>query len=336
MQIHDRNRLNELRALPLDRKIGFTSARIAEWYNHFGGKVHVSFSGGKDSTVLLYLVRKLFPDVRAMFVDTGLEYPEIKDFVKTFENVDIVRPKKTFLQVIREYGFPVIGKEVAHYVYYARKGQGWASCALGVLESYITKNGKELAFRRGTRYDFTKYGFLVNAPFKIGDQCCAIMKKTPACKYAAEHGTFPMLATMTDESRMREKAWLQHGCNAFEAKYPISTPMAFWTEQDVLQYIKAMNIPICSCYGQIVGGGGNLHTTGCERTGCMFCMFGITHDKTPNRFQRMAYTHPKQYEYCIKKLGIGEVLDFLKVPYEPEPDLFPESFKTTTNKEPKQ
>ena len=95
-------RLKELQALPLERKVGFTAARIAEFYKAMDGKVVVSFSGGKDSTVLLYLVRKLFPDVKAVFADTGLEFPEIRDFVKTWDNVDWVKPEMPFNQVWRE------------------------------------------------------------------------------------------------------------------------------------------------------------------------------------------------------------------------------------------
>ena len=110
---HTKERLKELQALPLERKIGFTIARICEWYNHYDGKVYVSFSGGKDSTVLLDIARKLFPNIRAMFVDTGLEYPEIRESVKSHEHIDIRRPKMNFKQVIDEYGFPVISKEVA-------------------------------------------------------------------------------------------------------------------------------------------------------------------------------------------------------------------------------
>lgn len=68
--------------------------------------MYVSFSGGKDSTVLLDLVRSEYPNVKAVFVDTGLEYPEIRSFVKTFDNVEILKPKKNFKQVIQEYGYP--------------------------------------------------------------------------------------------------------------------------------------------------------------------------------------------------------------------------------------
>ena len=98
-QVHDAKRLLELQALPLERKIQISQARIIDWYKHYSGNVVVSFSGGKDSTVLLHLVRSLYPDVKAVFSNTGLEYPEIQRFVKSFDNVDIVTPKMRFDQL---------------------------------------------------------------------------------------------------------------------------------------------------------------------------------------------------------------------------------------------
>lgn len=119
--VHDAERLKELQSLPLERKIQISQARIIEWYNHWGGNVVVSFSGGKDSTVLLHLVRSIYPDVKAVFSNTGLEYPEIQKHVKSFDNVDIVVPKMRFDEVISTYGYPLIGKEVAEAIYYARR-----------------------------------------------------------------------------------------------------------------------------------------------------------------------------------------------------------------------
>ena len=109
-------------ALPLEQKILMTKTRIKEWVNYYGLEgVYVSFSGGKDSTVLLHIARSIYPDIKAVFVDTGLEYPEIRDFVKTFDNVDIIRPKMNFKQVLNKYGYPIISKEVSGCVYGAKK-----------------------------------------------------------------------------------------------------------------------------------------------------------------------------------------------------------------------
>lgn len=119
--VHDAKRLMELQALPLSRKIQITQTRIIEWYQRYNGQVCVSFSGGKDSTVLLHIARQIYPDIPAVFSNTGLEYASIQRFVKTWDNVDIVVPKMRFDEVISTYGYPLIGKEVAEAIYYARK-----------------------------------------------------------------------------------------------------------------------------------------------------------------------------------------------------------------------
>ena len=100
----------------LERKVQVTQTRIIEWYMKYNGNVFVSFSGGKDSTVLLDLARKIYSDIPAVFVDTGLEYPELRAFVKTKENVNWLRPKYSFTNIIEKYGYPVISKEIADCV----------------------------------------------------------------------------------------------------------------------------------------------------------------------------------------------------------------------------
>lgn len=117
--------LKMLQALPLEIKILKTQQRIREWVQFYGEDgVVVSFSGGKDSTVLLHLVRSLYPNVRAVFSDTGLEFPEIRNFVKTFDNVDWVRPKMTFGEIVTKYGYPLFSKEISNTIWYARKIRG--------------------------------------------------------------------------------------------------------------------------------------------------------------------------------------------------------------------
>lgn len=162
--------LKELQSLTLERKIQITQTRIVEWYLRYKGQAYVSFSGGKDSTVLLDLARRCFPDIEAVFVDTGLEYPEIREFVKTHDNVTILRPNMGFKDVIEKYGYPVISKEVANCVKGARGGG--KSRVLRIKGEMKDKDGNKSKFNQD------KYSYLMDAPFKISDDCCAVMKKS--------------------------------------------------------------------------------------------------------------------------------------------------------------
>ena len=307
MPVYTRQDLSIMQAWPLERKIRVTQAKILEWHHHYGGKIAVSFSGGKDSTVLLDLVRRAFPDVPAVFVDTGLEYPEIREFVKTVPNVTWLRPEMPFSKVLTTYGYPIISKDVARRIYYARQGSPWAIRHLNGLNADGTPS------KYNERYE--KWRFLLDAPFLISDRCCAVMKERPLHKYAREHHLYMILGTMASESVRRQSSYLKTGCNAYLKRDPTSQPMSFWTEQDVLAYLKMTGISYASVYGKIVEEAGKLTTTGVKRSGCMFCMFGAHLEKEPNRFQCMEVTHPKQYDFCIHKLGCGDVLDYLHIPY---------------------
>lgn len=369
MALHTIQDLKMRQALPLDIKVRMTQQRIREWINEFGTDgVYVSFSGGKDSTILLHLVRELYPDVPAVFVDTGLEYPEIREFVRTFDNVEWLKPKMNFKQVIQKYGYPFISKEVSgaisETVSFVRKVEKERDITVESNKTleFIQKsydNGEDFGYLRkmpvrvlqmigkmphknpdefSKMYNKSKWNFLLDAPFKVSNRCCGIMKKSPLHEYEKRTGRKARITgTMAEESLMRQAQWLSRGCNSFEGDHPSSNPLSFWTEQDALQYIKETNLPICSVYGNVVpdyekteemegqmdiadlgliNDNRKFKTTGCDRTGCMFCGYGCHLEGSPSRFERMKETHPKQYEYIMKPvekggLGYKQVIDWM-------------------------
>lgn len=322
--------LRQKQSLPLEGKIILAEQRIREWYDHWAGDVYISFSGGKDSTVLLDLVKGLYPDVPAVFVDTGLEYPEVRRFAT--ERADVVlRPEMRFDQVIKKYGYPVISKEVAQTLCEARKSVKTGKCTYRLKKlngEAVDKDGNP------SQYNIPHYKYLLDAPFEISHKCCDVMKKAPVKQYEKETSRKAIIGTMAAESKLRTNRYLREGCNAFANKRPMSKPLSIWTEQDILLYIKRNGLEIASVYGDIVERDqlpgqtrlfddqwDELTTTGVSRTGCMFCMFGAQCEKAPNRFQRMKETHPRQYAYCMKSveeggLGLREVLEYIGVPYE--------------------
>ena len=304
--------LKQRQSLPLDVKINLSILRIRQWYEHYDGQVYVAFSGGKDSTVLLHLVRSQYPNIPAVFADTGLEYPEIRNFVKTIPNVVWLKPKKNFKQIITEHGYPIISKSVSRYV--------------NDLQNETNKN-KNVCNLRRTGYNRRniycpsyklpeKWKFLVDAPFKISDKCCHYMKKEPLDTYAKQTKSFPYIGILACESYRRTSDYLKQGCNSYNTKTPHSMPLSFWLEQDILQYIQLHSLSYAPIYGQLqTNPDSTLQFTGEQRTGCMFCAFGAHLEKEPNRFQRMKLTHPSQYKFCMENLGLDAVLTYTGTPH---------------------
>jgi len=289
--MEDKPNIVELQSMSLEMKVAHSLNVISSAIND--RPMYISYSGGKDSVVMRDLVMRIDSSVPSVFIDTGLEFPEIRDFVKNTDNVEWIRPEMTFKEVIKKYGFPAISKEQSQFIYEAR----------------TTKSEKLLDIRmNGNKWGrgkvSNKWKHVVDAPFQLSHKCCNILKKKPANKYEKATGRTPFIGTMASESALRAIQWSKDGCNAFNKKRPTSNPIMIWTEKDIWEYIHKFKIPYSSIYDM-----------GYKRTGCCFCMYGAHKDEYPNRFQRMAETHPALHNYCINKLELGEVLDFLNVEY---------------------
>lgn len=287
--------------MPLNRKIRFTDAVIADWYESHKGQVYVAVSGGKDSTGLLHRIRSKYPEVPAVFCDTGLEFPEIREFVFNIPNLTVLKPIHSFYYVLKKWGYPVISKRQAMNISRYRNTKDPVVKQLRLRGGINPNTGKNETIGVISK----KWKRLIDAPFKISDYCCVVMKKDPFKRYCNETSRKGFIGTMAADSDPRRIDYLQHGCNYYDAKYPISRPLSFWTETDIWEYIKTHNIPYCTIYDK-----------GYTRTGCIFCAFGVHLERPPNRFQRLRQTHPKHYEYCMKKLGMREVLEYIGVPLE--------------------
>ena len=334
--LHTIEDLQSMQARTFGDKVQTSIAKIMEAMVRYKKQMYVSFSGGKDSTVLADLVAQVCQmwncKLTLWYSDTGLEYPEVREHVKSYPNylrkkygieVDLIMdyPKDkegkrlVFKDVVFKYGYPIVSKEVSRDVNAAKNKPDGKTA-----QKFV--RGSDYHKKYGDRWLLERWAYLLDAPFKISNQCCNIMKKQPAHRFNKKSGLAPFIGTMASESQLRKKEWLQNGCNAFDNKNPSSRPLSFWKDDDVLEYIRRYELPYPTVYGEIVEDEkGKLKTTGCDRTGCMYCGFGCHLEKEPNRFQKLKLTHPKIWEYCMKPatdggLGMQTVLDFIGVKSE--------------------
>lgn len=304
MAKYEQEELRRLQALPLDEKIAIAQKAIREFVEHFGvDGIYISFSGGKDSTVLIHLCRQLYPDLVGLYSDTGLEFPEIREFVQTFDNITIVTPKMHHREMLKKCGYPVVSKEQAEWIYRIRGGT--SSAAIQKAFYGYNTDGTPTRFKLSEQWKY-----LLNAPFNIGSGCCKEMKMKPIAEYVKQTKRVPIIGTTASESALRAQKFLQNGFCVMEGKKAQCTPMSIWTDDDVWEYIHRFNLPYCKIYDM-----------GYDRTGCVFCMFGAHLDKEPNRFQKLQRTHPDLWRYCMKPyddggLGLREVLEYMGIPYE--------------------
>lgn len=275
----DINTLRERQGWTLPQKIDHSLATIDAFVSRLGGpdKVYCSFSGGKDSTVLLHLCRVLYPDILAVFCSTGNEYPEIVRFVNeqkaTGANIQIIRPKITPREVWAKYGFPLIGKESADKIHKIR-----VNPASKTAQTFLGNGYFCLAKR---------WRYLLTESYEVSPACCKKLKKDPFHLFEKETGRRPITGVMASESKMRAGQWVRSGgCNVFGEK-SASRPLSIWTEEDVWNYIHRENLAISEIYHK-----------GAKRTGCMGCGFGAQFDDD-ERFSILLKEHPKCYDMVM-------------------------------------
>ena len=282
--------LSKLRLLPLKEKIELTKKYIIDAISEFGpDSVYISYSGGKDSTVLSHIAKQLYPNILHIFADTTCEFPETIQHVEweravNKTNIITVYPYNkngelwSFKKVVEYYGYPVFSKRVANAIRTYRHARTPRTIQNSI--DYIQRNFAK----------YEKYKEL-----NISDKCCEVLKKNPIKRQAKKFGMkCVILGLLADESRQREKDLLQYGCNVFHIKSENQCrPLAFWTEADIQTYIEQYDVKISKLYDM-----------GYSRNGCMYCAFGAHLEKEGHqRFIQLKKTHPNEYTYFIQHFG---------------------------------
>lgn len=308
--------LRDRQSMPLDFKEKYSLIKIREWYEHYNGRVHVSLSG-LDSRVLLDLVRSLYPDVPAVFVNTGQENSTVVDHNRTISNCHFIKPQHTYHNIVQHYGYPVLSKLVSRYLSDLQNPSERNLNTRRLRLTGIKKDGS----RGNTGSVLPKcYHYLINSGYKFSSICCDLLKKRPLKHFQKEYGLKPYVGTLADDSQSREISYLRTGCNSFDSVNPTSTPLSIWTRQDVLSYASAKSLSYPSCYGSIVSCSSGLRTSGEQSTGCEGCLFGIRQD--PERIERVKSWSPPRYRYYMETLDYQRLIPLLLAPPSDQLPLF--------------
>lgn len=317
--------------MPYHMKVRYAEIRAREFKEECERRelnCHASV-GGLDSITLLTFLRSIHIDVPAISV-SSLEDKSIQAVHKAL-GVISVKPLRSKVEVIREFGYPVLSKEIAAKIELL---QNPSEKNRTVRHAIITgETGAYGGYRTGTRMQLshewlTKFGGADEegaalgyqaAPFKVSSKCCYYLKEKPCDDWAKEHQSVPYLGLMASEGGRREKALMRNGCNYFGETTIRSCPFAIFMRQDLLQLALDLKVPVPEIYGEIVRGeDGMLRTTKAQRTGCTMCGFGIQLEDRPHRFDQLRKRSPKEWQFWMIDQGWGNVLDYIGVPWRDE------------------
>lgn len=330
-------------AWPLDYKIEYACKKISEFVLHFEGECYLSFSGGKDSKIVRDIIDKIwdgtfkhitpnwnkltkYPKPISVFSNTGLEFPEIVDYVKQHDNIVIVKPKMGFTRVIKEVGVAVGSKMITEMVERLKKYIANPSPKNQATRNlYLTGFKKDGTFSQASKLS-KRWHKLIDAPFNVSNRCCDILKKEPFETYAKETGFKPITGTRVGEGSRRTTSYYQTGCNSFANGHEMCRPISIFKNEDIFEYAGRFKIVFASVYydrtvdvEQLDGTFKTENLPAEQRTGCTFCMFGLHMESKSknNRIQRLAISHPKYYDIIVNKCGLGDILKWLDLPFKP-------------------
>ena len=345
--------------MPYDFKIRYATVRAMEFVKECERrdlKYHVSV-GGLDSITLFLFLKSVHIDAPGISV-SHLEDSSIQKVHKALgieclnsavHHVDEAGRAYhwTKAQIIQEFGFPVLSKEIAGKIELLQnpsKKNATVRHAIitgetGAYGGYQKKSRMKMSkkwLEKFAGYENENEGVNYQiAPFLVSSKCCYYLKEKPCDDWAKAHNSVPFLGLMASEGGRRAKSLRVNGCNYFGASTIRSCPFAIFSRQDILRLAIDLNVPVPEIYGTIERDDeGNLYTTKAQRTGCSMCGFGIHMEKRPHRFDLLRERNPKEWEFWMyrcctdqktgEKYGWGKVLDYIGVEWETLPGIDPD------------
>lgn len=320
-------------SLPYEAKINHAGIRAHEfqdWAIEHDRNICISI-GGLDSITLYYFLKSIGIDATPVSVSV-LEDKSIQKIHRQIPGMVFVKPYKSKVQVLQEYGFPVISKEKASKIEHLQKPDNPKQTFIhAIMTGQMGEQGhygqsqklklpdKWIKLFGGPYNDHRPDISCKTAPFKVSAECCKWMKEKPAQDWQKQNNMVPYLGLMASEGGQREMGLRKNGCNYYGKTTIRSCPFAIFNRQDTLQLALDLNVPVPAIYGTIAPlPNGTLYTTRAQRTGCSMCGFGIHIEDRPHRFDRLREDNPKEWEFWMYKMGWGKVLDYIGVKWEDE------------------
>lgn len=284
--------------------------RIRKLYNKFGNNIYLSYSGGKDSTIVLALIKLVIADglpvkCPAVFCDTKIELNATKEFVDYIKNeyyrdVVIIKPDKSFDYVIKNYGKPIRSKLKSRILSDMQKNHNSKSAHFLYDDNHnrFSLANKDLHF---IHPDFD---------IKISNKCCTQLKKIPVKKYSKQNemcGYFTgeraaeggVRAVNYDKRIMQGKS----PCTVMDGKQEKVSPIIDWSDDMCDLFIQKYKVPLSKAYT----------VYGCTRTGCFLCPFAL--DIANNLYTLYKY-EPNNYKASMHWLKDVYIAQNVKLPFD--------------------
>lgn len=312
-------------SLPYNIKIIHAEQKIDEfcdWAERNNKNLCLSI-GGLGSLTLYKFLKKLKVDFTPISVSI-LEDKSIQKIHHTIPDMVYLKPYKSKVEVIREFGFPIISKEKAAKIEIIQtpnlnEKQLVKSIMIGITSknkySEKTKLPDKWIKLFGGYYNYLRPDLNCQcAPFKVSDRCCKWMKEQPCIDWQNQFDMIPFLGLMASEGGQREMSLIQYGCNYYGDDKIRSCPFAIFNQDNLLQLALDLSVEVPEIYGEIIRlPDGKLKTTKAERTGCSMCGFGIHLEKRPHRFDRLKENNYDEWKFWMYDMGWGEVLSYIGI-----------------------